>query len=84
MKSVSVMNSLKSLLTVTWFNTTFFLSLFLFTCVTCVYFGLQQHVRTIEKTPTGANDRPAKDVVIVNSRAEVVAEPFSVTKDSAQ
>lgn len=40
-------------------------------------------VRRIEKTVTGANDRPIKDVVIVNSQAEVVPEPFSVTKESA-
>ncbi|CAD0203169.1 unnamed protein product [Chrysodeixis includens] len=40
-------------------------------------------VRKIEKTVTGANDRPVKDVVIADSRAEVVAEPFSVTKESA-
>lgn len=41
-------------------------------------------IRTIEKSPTGANDRPTKDVVITNTHVEVVAEPFSVTKDSAQ
>ncbi|XP_013187610.1 peptidyl-prolyl cis-trans isomerase 6 [Amyelois transitella] len=41
-------------------------------------------IRKIEKTPTGTNDRPVKDVVITNSRAEVVSEPFSVTKESAQ
>ncbi|XP_063540191.1 peptidyl-prolyl cis-trans isomerase 6 [Cydia strobilella] len=41
-------------------------------------------VRKIEQTPTGANDRPVKDVVIVNSRAEVVAEPFAVSKESAK
>ncbi|XP_026730085.1 peptidyl-prolyl cis-trans isomerase B-like [Trichoplusia ni] len=40
-------------------------------------------VRKIEKTVTGANDRPVKDVVIADSRAEVVAEPFSVSKESA-
>lgn len=40
-------------------------------------------VRKIEKTSTGPNDRPVKDVVIVNCSAEEVAEPFSVTKDSA-
>lgn len=45
---------------------------------------LQDVVRAIEKTPTGANDRPAKDVVITDTHVEVVAEPFSVTKDSAQ
>ncbi|XP_063626744.1 peptidyl-prolyl cis-trans isomerase 6 [Cydia splendana] len=41
-------------------------------------------VRKIEQTPTGANDRPVKDVVIVESRAEVVAEPFAVSKESAK
>ncbi|XP_026762972.1 peptidyl-prolyl cis-trans isomerase B-like [Galleria mellonella] len=41
-------------------------------------------VRKIEKTVTGSNDRPVKDVVIADSRAEVVSEPFSVTKESAQ
>ncbi|CAB3234987.1 unnamed protein product [Arctia plantaginis] len=40
-------------------------------------------VRKIEKTTTGANDRPVKDVVIVNTIAEEVAEPFSVSKDGA-
>ncbi|KAL4715015.1 hypothetical protein ACJJTC_003166 [Scirpophaga incertulas] len=40
-------------------------------------------VRKIEKTTTGANDRPTKEVVITDSRAEVVAEPFAVSKDSA-
>ncbi|XP_075981001.1 peptidyl-prolyl cis-trans isomerase 6-like [Anticarsia gemmatalis] len=40
-------------------------------------------VRKIEKTTTGPNDRPVKDVVIADAKAEVVAEPFSVTKDSA-
>ncbi|XP_059060930.1 peptidyl-prolyl cis-trans isomerase 6-like [Achroia grisella] len=41
-------------------------------------------VRKIEKTVTGANDRPVKDVTITDSRAEIVPEPFSVTKESAQ
>ncbi|CAF4807272.1 peptidyl-prolyl cis-trans isomerase 5 [Pieris napi] len=41
-------------------------------------------VRKIEKTVTGANDRPVKDVVITNTEAEIVSEPFSVTKESAQ
>ncbi|OWR43452.1 peptidyl-prolyl cis-trans isomerase 6 [Danaus plexippus] len=41
-------------------------------------------VRKIEKTVTGANDRPVKDVVITNSSAEVVSEPFAVSKESAQ
>ncbi|XP_045777238.1 peptidyl-prolyl cis-trans isomerase 6 [Maniola jurtina] len=40
-------------------------------------------VRKIEKTPT-SNDKPVKDVVITNTQVEEVAEPFSVTKDSAK
>ncbi|XP_034835547.1 peptidyl-prolyl cis-trans isomerase 6 [Maniola hyperantus] len=40
-------------------------------------------VRKIEKTPT-TNDKPVKDVVITNTQVEEVAEPFSVTKDSAK
>lgn len=45
---------------------------------------LQDVVRKIEKSKTGANDRPVKDVVIAETHTEVVAEPFSVTKESAQ
>ncbi|KOB63335.1 Peptidyl-prolyl cis-trans isomerase, partial [Operophtera brumata] len=41
-------------------------------------------VRKIEETSTGANDRPSKDVLIADARGEVLAEPYSVTKDSAQ
>ncbi|CAH2042410.1 unnamed protein product, partial [Iphiclides podalirius] len=41
-------------------------------------------VRKIEKTSTGANDRPTKDVVIADAHTEVVSEPFSVSKESAQ
>ncbi|KAJ0174124.1 hypothetical protein K1T71_010270 [Dendrolimus kikuchii] len=41
-------------------------------------------VRKIEKTPTGANDRPVKDVIIDSTSTEVVADPFSVSKESAQ
>lgn len=40
-------------------------------------------VRKIEKTVTGANDRPVKDVVIADTETEVVSEPFSVSKESA-
>lgn len=47
-------------------------------------FVLQDVVRKIEKTVTGTNDRPVKDVVITNTHTEIVSEPFSVTKDSAQ
>merc|ERR1712190_495833 len=38
-------------------------------------------VRTIEKNPTGAQDRPKKEVLIAKSRHETVAEPFAVTKE---
>lgn len=44
---------------------------------------LQDVVQKIEMTVTGANDRPVKDVVISDTKTEVVAEPFSVTKESA-
>lgn len=40
-------------------------------------------MRKIEKTVTGANDRPVKDVVIADTETEVVSEPFSVSKESA-
>lgn len=47
-------------------------------------YNSQDVVRKIEKTVTGANDRPIKDVVIANTHTEVVSEPFAVTKDNAQ
>ncbi|KAJ8717905.1 hypothetical protein PYW07_005835 [Mythimna separata] len=40
-------------------------------------------VRKIEQTVTAANDRPVKDVLIADTKTEIVAEPFSVTKESA-
>jgi len=40
-------------------------------------------VRKIENTKTDGRDRPAKDVVIVDCGAEVVTEPFSVSKEDA-
>ncbi|XP_034936633.1 peptidyl-prolyl cis-trans isomerase B [Chelonus insularis] len=40
-------------------------------------------VRRIEKTPTGRNDKPVDDVVIVDCEVVEVPEPFSVTKDDA-
>lgn len=40
-------------------------------------------VRKVENTKTDGRDRPAKDVVIADCGAEVVAEPFAVTKDDA-
>merc|ERR1712136_209244 len=38
-------------------------------------------VSTIEKNPTGAQDRPKKEVVIAESRHEKVSSPFAVTKE---
>ncbi|XP_017892447.1 peptidyl-prolyl cis-trans isomerase 5 [Ceratina calcarata] len=40
-------------------------------------------VRKIENITTDTRDKPTKDVVIVDCGAEVVAEPFSVSKDDA-
>merc|ERR1712035_297259 len=40
-------------------------------------------VRKMEGTKTGAQDRPVKDCVIVDSGAETVEEPFAVTKEDA-
>lgn len=44
---------------------------------------MQDIVRKIEQTNTDSRDRPQKDVVIADSGAETVAEPFSVSKDDA-
>ncbi|KAL7303458.1 peptidyl-prolyl cis-trans isomerase 5 [Trichogramma pretiosum] len=41
-------------------------------------------VRKIESTQTDSRDKPKKDVVIADCGAEVVAEPFSVSKDDAR
>merc|ERR1712228_598439 len=38
-------------------------------------------VRKIEKNPTGAQDRPKKEVLIAKALHEVVAEPFAVAKE---
>lgn len=40
-------------------------------------------VRKIENTKTDGRDKPSKDVVIADSGAETVAEPFSVPKEDA-
>ncbi|XP_003396809.1 peptidyl-prolyl cis-trans isomerase 5 [Bombus terrestris] len=40
-------------------------------------------VRKIENVNTDTRDRPTKDVVIADCGAEVVAQPFSVSKESA-
>ncbi|KAK2721371.1 hypothetical protein QYM36_003600 [Artemia franciscana] len=41
-------------------------------------------VRKIENTKTDGRDRPAKEVVIANSSARAVEEPFPVTRDDAK
>lgn len=41
-------------------------------------------VRKIESTETDSRDRPVKDVVIADCGAEEVAEPFGVTRESAE
>ena len=46
-------------------------------------FVFQNNVRKIESTKTDNRDKPVKDVVIVDSGAEEVAEPFPVSKDDA-
>lgn len=43
----------------------------------------QNVVRKIEKTVTGNEDRPVKEVKIADTRVEVVAEPFAVAKESS-
>jgi len=40
-------------------------------------------VKNIEKNPTGAQDRPKKEVLITNSGVIEVAEPFAVDKEDA-
>ena len=44
---------------------------------------LQDIVRKIEQTSTDSRDKPRKDIVIADSGAETVTEPFSVSKDDA-
>merc|ERR1712113_817669 len=41
-------------------------------------------VRTIEKNPTGAQDRPKKEVLIAKASHVKVDEPFEVTKEPVQ
>lgn len=40
-------------------------------------------IRKVENTKTDGRDKPAKDVVIADCGAEVVDEPFGVSKDDA-
>ena len=42
---------------------------------------IQDVVRTIEKNPTGAQDRPKKEVLIAKASHVKVEEPFAVTKE---
>lgn len=44
---------------------------------------LQDVVRKIENVSTDTRDKPTKDVVIADSGAEIVGEPFSVSKEDA-
>lgn len=44
---------------------------------------LQDIVRKIEQTHTDMKDRPQKDIIIADSGAETIAEPFSVSRDDA-
>lgn len=44
----------------------------------------QNVVRKIESSKTDARDKPEKDVVIVNSGALEVEEPFAVEKEAAE
>jgi len=41
-------------------------------------------VKTIENNPTNSRDRPEKEVKIVETGTEVVAEPFAVSKEDAK
>jgi len=40
-------------------------------------------VRKMEGTQTDGRDKPIRDIVIVDSGAETVEEPFAVTKEDA-
>ena len=40
-------------------------------------------MRKVENTKTDGRDKPAKDIVIADCGAEVVEEPFAVSKDDA-
>ena len=40
-------------------------------------------VKTVEKNPTGAQDRPKKEVIITDSGEIEVKEPFAVEKVDA-
>ena len=44
----------------------------------------QDVVKKIEQTKTGANDRPANDVIIKDSGSIDVEEPFAVLKEGAK
>lgn len=44
---------------------------------------IQDVVRKIENVNTDTRDRPIKDVIIADCGAEVVANPFSVSKEDA-
>lgn len=44
----------------------------------------QDVVRKIESTETDRSDKPKKDVVIADSGAETIPEPYSVDKEDAK
>lgn len=47
------------------------------------YSYLQDVVRKVENTKTDGRDKPAKDISIADCGAEVISEPFAVSKDDA-
>lgn len=48
------------------------------------FFVFQKTIRKVESTKTDSRDKPLKDVVIVDSGVEEVAEPFPVEKADAE
>ena len=52
-------------------------------CVIITLYPIQPVVRKIEKNPTGANDRPTKDVMIKESGIIPVEKPFSVENEAS-
>ena len=63
--------------------TTFYFSFILVNCSKRYNWFHQDVVRKVENTKTDGRDKPAKDIVIADCGAEVVAEPFAVSKDDA-
>ena len=63
--------------------TTFYFSFISVNCSKRYDWFHQDVVRKVENTKTDGRDKPAKDIVIADCGAEVVAEPFAVSKDDA-